>query len=133
MPQVPEGSPLSYLEAASRSNLTVVFLTGFAGTDRLFACIPPPPSFTPGSHAFALTTRTTEQATGFATRAREANWTVIFMEEVFRFPDKPEWMRWNLLMKQVRAPALVTELSVQAVVLSSCFPRNSKRRSETDT
>jgi hypothetical protein len=97
-----EGSPLSYLGPATRSNLTVVFLTGFAGTDQMLAFAPPRPSFTPGSHAFAFTTRSTEAATGFATRAVAANWTVVYMEETFIFPEKPEWMKWNLLMKQVR-------------------------------
>jgi hypothetical protein len=99
---VVEGTPYSYLESASKSNMTVVFLTGFAGTNSAYSYTPPRPGYTPGSYAFAFTTRSSERATGFATRAAAANWTVIFVNESFTYPDKPEWMKWNLLMKQVR-------------------------------
>lgn len=59
------------------------------------------PNHTGPSHAFAFTTRETEDATGFGTRAAAAHWEVIYLSEDV-FPQFDPDVRLNYIIKQVR-------------------------------
>jgi hypothetical protein len=97
-------SPLSYQAAAS--NHSIVFVTGYTGRSRAEAVIGIAPNHTGPSHAFAFTTRETEAATGFGTRAAAAHWEVIYMSEDV-FPELDPGARLNFIVKQVCSAILM--------------------------
>jgi hypothetical protein len=92
--------PEHYREGAGR--WSVVFVTAFAGRTNSTAKVGRPPRFTHNSHAFAVTTKESEEATGYATRAARAGWEVLYVDEGRAFLDRPLATRLNMLMKEVR-------------------------------
>jgi hypothetical protein len=93
-------SPISYQNVASSQS--VLFVTGFSGRSSTGALVPPKPRHTGPARGFAYTTRETEAATGWATRAIAAGWEVIYLSEDV-FPDLDEATRLNFIVKQVRS------------------------------
>ncbi len=96
---------MSYQSAAS--NQSVLFVTGFTGRDPAAAFVPPKPSHTGAARGFAYTTRETEAATGFGTRASAAGWEVIYLSEDV-FPELDPATRLNFVVKQVRPTGSAT-------------------------